>query len=281
MLSKGLELRYNTGAEFTRALSVAAEGTAPMRAPAMAAAQLKEAGLRSIQPLWKRSSVRVIAAGLIIIILLVFGFCAVSTWGPRQAAVLTPPTQATGQPTSSATVPSTPVDEDTSGQTAAAIEPTATPTVPSSSPTPSPTTTPTATTIPTATPTLAPLPTPGPPTVAKDSPFTNLQLAHNIAPDNQPENVGTIFAPGSQSIYLFFDYDQIEGGATWTHRWTWGDTELGVFEDVWPDNFYDSGTAWVYHTPTGGYQPGPYKVTLEIKGQIVATATFVIQAGGL
>ena len=122
---------------------------------------------------------------------------------------------------------------------------------------------------------------PGPPTVAEGSPFTNLKLAHSLSEDNQPENVGTAFAPGPQPIYLFFDYDQIEPGTAWTHRWIWGDTELGTFEDGWPDSFFESGTAWVYYSPAGGFQPGPYKVTLEVNGQIVATATFIIQAGGL
>ncbi len=68
----------------------------------------------------------------------------------------------------------------------------------------------------------------------------------------------------------------------WVHRWTWADTELGVYEDVWSETFFETGTAWVYYSPTGeGFQPGPYQVTLEVNGQVVATATFVIEPGGL
>jgi hypothetical protein len=123
------------------------------------------------------------------------------------------------------------------------------------------------------------LPTPGAPTIAGDSPFTNLRLAQEIGEDNQPEKVGTSFLPGSQPVYLFFDYDGIKPGTTWSHRWTWADTELDAYQDVWSSGYNSSGTAWVYYNPTGGYQPGPYKVTLEINGQTVATATFVIQPG--
>jgi hypothetical protein len=129
------------------------------------------------------------------------------------------------------------------------------------------------------TPTFVPLPTPGAPTIADSSPFTNLRLAQEISKDNQPEKVGTSFSLGSQPVYLFFDYNGIKPGTTWSHRWSWADTELDAYEDVWSSGYNSSGTAWVYYNPTGGYQPGLYKVTLEINGQTVATATFVIQPG--
>jgi hypothetical protein len=145
---------------------------------------------------------------------------------------------------------------------------------------PPPTEAPVPTAVPSATPTLVPLPRPGPPVVADDSPFTNLILSHDMDSNNQPEKVGTSFAPGSQPIYLFFDYRTIEAGTSWTHRWTWGDTELDAYTDAWPDDLFDTGTAWVFYSPTGGYQPGPYMVTLAVEGTDVATATFVVEPGG-
>jgi hypothetical protein len=129
------------------------------------------------------------------------------------------------------------------------------------------------------TPTLIPLPTPGAPTIADDSPFTNLRLAQGISTGNQPEKIGTSFRPGTQPVYLFFDYEGIKPGTTWTHRWSWADTEMDAYQDVWSSGYNSSGTAWVYYNPTGGYQSGPYKVTLEVNGRTVATATFVIQPG--
>ena len=268
MLSKGLELRYNTGAEFVRALAVAIEGTAPIRAPAAAVAQMKAAGVEVATPVWKRPWLWILVAVVGIILLLVLGFGAVFLWSLRQPANLPAQVElpaATPLPVSTAT----PV------QAEVVLEATAT----------APTTLPTAiagpTVIPTDTPTLVPLPTPGPPVIAAGSPFTNLRLAHSITEDSQPAQVGTSFAPGSEPIYLFFDFARIEAGTPWTHRWVWGDTELGVFSDTWPEDYTTSGTAWVYYSPTGGFQPGPYQVTLEINGQVVSTATFVVQAGGL
>jgi serine/threonine protein kinase len=282
MLSKGLELRYNTGAEFARALAVAIEGTAPIRAPATAAAQMKAAGLEMETPLWKRAGFWIVTAVLVIVVLLVLGFWTVSLWGGRLRTISdqiigpltpTPIPSATAAPVLSETVVPT--------QQASAVEVTTTTLL--SEPTPSPTiaATPTLTPIPTQTPTPVPLPTPGPPVVTEGSPFTNLRLAHQITDDNQPVQVGTAFAPGSQPIYLFFDFDDIDPGTVWTHRWTWGDTELGVYTDTWPENYTESGTAWVYYSPAGGFQRGPYEVALEVEGQVVARATFVVEAGGL
>jgi hypothetical protein len=274
MLSKGLELRYTTSSEFTRALTVATEGTAPVRIPVASGARI-DAGLGSSTPLLQRSWVWGLIAIPIIGILLVVGFLAVSTWVTRQPTATTTPVKVIAEPTpvESDSSPGLETEEETP---VALVEPTETAT-----PAPSSTPTSTSTSTPTATPTPISFPTPGPPTVMDGSPFTNLRLAHSISQGNQPEKVGTSFAPGLQPIYLFFDYANIDAGTAWSHRWTWGDTELGVYEDAWPDNYFETGTAWVYYSPTGGYQPGPYEVQLEVNGQVVAIATFVIQPGGL
>lgn len=265
MLSKGLELRYNTGAEFVRALAVAIEGTAPIRAPATAVAQMKAAGVEVTPPLWKRPWLWILVAILGIILLLVLGFGAVFLWSLSQPA----------NPATQVELPAAtplPAVTATSVQVREVVESPATSTAPTALPGP--------TVIPTVTPTLAPLPTPGPPVIAAGSPFNNLRLAHSLTEDSQPAQVGTSFAPGAEPIYLFFDFTRIEPGTPWAHRWVWGDTELGAFSDTWPENYTTAGTAWVYYSPVGGFQPGPYQVTLEINGQTVSTATFVVQAGG-
>jgi serine/threonine protein kinase len=280
MLSKGLELRYITSAEFTRALAVAVEGSAPIRVSA-AGAQL-DAGLGSRPPLWRQPWLWGLIALFTIGILLIAGFLVVSAWVTRQPAVTTVPVEAVAQPTNE-DPESSPGLADEEGKTpVAVVEPTETPTpTPNPSATPPLTPTPTPTPLPTATPTPVPLPTPGPPLVMDGSPFSSLKVAHGISQSNQPERIGTSFAPGPQPIYLFFDYANIEAGTTWSHRWRWGDTDLDVFEDVWPDNYYETGTAWVFYSPSGGFQPGPYQVTLTVNGEVVAVATFVIEPGGL
>jgi hypothetical protein len=276
MLAKGLELRYSTGSEFTRALTVAAEGTSPIRISSTATGAL-DMDLPAETPLWQRPWLWVIIAIPLIFMLLIAGFLAVSTWmflTPTSRSVepgataLTPVVVEAVQPTAGVPAAGQVVTPPTVAALPTQADTAAPETVPGPSPTPS------------ATPTLVPLPTPGLPVIAPGSPFTNLILARGVS-NNQPEKTGTSFAPGSQPIYLFFDYANIVPGTSYTHRWTWADTELAVNDETWPDSFFDSGTAWVFYSPGGGFQPGPYQVTLEINGRTVATATFVVQAGGL
>jgi serine/threonine protein kinase len=280
MLSKGLELRYTTGSEFTRALTVAAEGSTPVRLQAVSSGPISTRS-NSDRPFWQRPGVLALVAIPVVVLLFVFGFVVVTSLLallPSFSRFDTP-----SQPAISAATEAEPgaTVTDAAGQgmqVAPAVTnapPTAVPETPTVAP--SPTASPTAT----PTPTLVPLPTPGPPVVAPNSPFTNLKLAHAIIEDSQPDKIGTSFAPGSQPIYLFFDYANIEAGTTWEHRWTWGDTDLDTYTEVWPDRFFETGTAWVFYSPTGGYEPGPYEVTLIIDGEEVATATFVVEPGGL
>ncbi|MFC1974932.1 serine/threonine protein kinase [Chloroflexota bacterium] len=271
MLSKGLELRYNTGSEFARALSVATEGTAPVRSPAAAATRIKEAGLDK-PSVWKRPWLWALITIPFIVILLVIGFWLVLKWDASQSVTITTPAQpAIVQPATATHTPATVI----TSQDEVKKEDTPTVTVESTQP---PTFTPGPTTTPAATPTPVSLPTPGAPTIAADSPFANLLLARGITENNEPESVGISFTSGPQPVYLFFDYNGIEPGTPWTHRWTWGDTELGTYPDTWSESYKRKGTAWIFYSPTRGYQPGPYKVTLEVDGQTVATATFVIQS---
>jgi hypothetical protein len=128
--------------------------------------------------------------------------------------------------------------------------------------------------------TLTPVPTPGLSAGDNSNPFTNLQLAHAISPNNEPEDIGTEFAPGKQPIYLFFTYNDIAAGTTWAHRWRRGSTELAVYEAKWPAGYSQRGRAWVFYNPNGGYESGPHTVTLELEGKVVGTINFVVQTGG-
>ncbi|MCB0209962.1 MAG: protein kinase [Anaerolineae bacterium] len=279
MLSKGLELRYTTGAEFTRALTVAIEGSAPARATTNVKPQLtglEQAPISIFSQPWLWG----ILVILLVLFLLAAGFVTVSAWVAWQSnASTSAPPPAVAQPQADngdsrdiAAQQETQPEQESAQVVLVQLTPTLSPTTEAL---------PTATATPSATSTPVPIPTPGPPVIEPNSPFTNLRLGHAISDNGELEQVGMYFAPNDDPVYLFFDYGQIEAGTTWSHRWTWGDTELDVYEDVWPNSYSETGTAWVFYGPSGGFQPGPYKVTLEVDGEVVGTATFVVEEGGL
>jgi hypothetical protein len=129
-------------------------------------------------------------------------------------------------------------------------------------------------TRPQATPTEGVDLTPG--VVTEGSPFDNLVLARDISQDYKPISPSTEFTASAQPVYLFFDY-RIQPGTRWGHVWIWGDQELDRSITAWPEDWGAAGTAWVFYTPEGGYQPGPYEVRLLVNDEIVASATFVMR----
>lgn len=263
MLSKGMELRHSTGAEFARALQAAAEGSAPVRKTVQAAPPTTPITPVARRRFYQRFAFWAFVITPLIGLLLAAGFWGVIYWNSQQAQI------ASTRAARPSPVPTFSVQEEVIAPTPA----------PPPTDTPAPTASPTASPLP-PTATMPPLPTPGEPVVVADSPFTNLRLAHRITEDNQPDAVGTHFAPGPQPIYLFFDYQGIQPGTPWSHTWTWADQILETGEGEWPEDFGSAGTAWVFYSPADGYENGPYQVTLAVEGRTVATATFIIAAGG-
>lgn len=102
-------------------------------------------------------------------------------------------------------------------------------------------------------------------------------LARDISDNNQPVSPGADFIATSQPVYLFFDYTGIQPGTRWGHVWVWGDQQLDRSITTWPEEWGTAGSAWVFYTPEGGYQPGPYQVRLLINDQVVASASFVMR----
>jgi hypothetical protein len=244
-LAKRPEMRFNTANEFTRALAAAAQGIAPARAAAARARPLR---------FWQRPVFWAIIVAPVVGLFLAVLIWNLAGWGERQATRLAeifptlPP---------SASVTSSPLD---------ATSPTST-TAPTQAPTPTVTTEPSS----------APVSTSAPAAVAEGSPFTNLVLARGISDDHEPISRGSDFPASSQAVYLFFDYRGIKPGIRWGHVWIWGDQQLDRSITTWPEDWGTAGTAWVFYTPEGGYQPGPYEVRLLVDDQVVASASFVMR----
>jgi hypothetical protein len=88
---------------------------------------------------------------------------------------------------------------------------------------------------------------------------------------------GREFTVGAQPIYLFFDYRGMKPGTRWGHLWIWGGQQLDRSITAWPDDWGSAGTGWVFYTPEGGFQPGPYEVQLLVNDQVVASTSFIVR----
>ena len=258
MLSRGVELRQTTGAEFVRALQVAVEGSAPMR-PITATTAAIKLEPRSGTPV--RISGRYIAI-IAFAVTVVFLALAGGFWLITNRQNLRPPV-------ASPAITSTPV-----APAVVETQPAPIVTVPQPSPTPI-----------AATPTVPPSPSPPPPSptpvtgvlVQADSPFSQLVLASGITGDYKPENPGTTFSADTKKIYLFFRYSNMQAGTPWQVTWQSNGNTLETGSDTWPADYGSAGTAWVFFAPIDGFNPGKYTVSLAIDGKVVASAAFEIQ----
>lgn len=245
-LAKRPEMRFTTANEFGRALAAAAEGIAPVRAPSAA-------GPAGALKLWQRPLFWALIVAPVLGLFLAVLIYNLAGWSQQQAGRLT-----------EMFPPSTPYPGLDTTLTATQATPAATPlqpAIPAASPSPA------------STAGSSPLPA----TVTGAGPFSNLLLARGISQDNQPLSPGDDFPASSQPVYLFFDYQGIQPGTRWGHVWFWGDQQLDRSITTWSENWGTAGTAWVFYTPEGGYQPGPYQVRLLVNDQVVASASFVMR----
>ena len=254
MLSKGLELRHSTGAEFVNALQVAAEGSAPIHP----VTKQDNTVPQLVVPIWKRFAFWAFLLTPVLGCALAGGFWIINQWVSTPQSTPDPDVLLQNAPTPVPTfVITTPTFTEIAQSGVADV----------SEPILTPVDSPTATSLPVL----------GEPVIATHSPFSNLVLAHDITDDYQPEQPASTFPPTEDPIYLFFDYEAIQPGSSWGLVWKWDDIVLEESQEVWPEDYSSAGTAWVYFAPPFGFQPGPYSISLQVNGNVVAAVDFVVQ----
>ncbi len=256
MLSRGVELRQTTGAEFVRALQVAAEGSAPMR-PITAATIAVKIPAASASPRLPVSSKRlglIAVMALVVLLALVGGFGLITRW--EQVTQIFP--RSRPAPSAMVATPVLPTPMPQSLPTALSPSPTPTPIISTATPVPSPKA---------ATPVADS-------TVTAGSPFSQLVLAEGISDNYHPVNPNTVFSTGTKAVYLFFHYQGITPGTPWQVEWRYNGSTVQTGSDNWSADYGTVGTAWVFYKPIDGFKTGEYSVRLAINGKVVATAVF-------
>lgn len=270
MLSKGLELRHSTGAEFARALQVAIDN-GPAARPASKPTPVTSVvePVSKTTPIWHRFAFWAFIITPLVGCALAGGFWLIDRWVILSAVPT--PTKVVSLEDIPTVIPTYRVNVDTLKPGEGTQFPVVISTSTAATPTPlfTPTNTPA--------PTVTPLPAPGEAVVVEDSPFKNLVLARDITDNFEPVQVSNRFPPTEDPIYLFFDYEEIEPGASWGLVWKWDEIVLEENKEVWPTDYSSIGTAWVYYSPPLGFQPGPYSISLNVEGDTVATIDFVIE----
>jgi hypothetical protein len=123
--------------------------------------------------------------------------------------------------------------------------------------------------MPTATPAMVAL------AVPSGAGFGEIVFSRDISADNQPLEAGTVFAAGSEPVYVFFEYRGLSNGVLWTQAWYREGEEM--WRDTGPWQWGSRGRAWFFYTPPSGYTPGNYEVRLYIGDELQQTGMFIVR----
>ncbi|MCL6512179.1 MAG: hypothetical protein K6U78_16025 [Anaerolineae bacterium] len=225
------------------------------------------------------------------------GALLVMSWSmPRQAAQ-PPPPDATGAEAGVA------VASPTLPTPSSDVAPTAIPTPGSATPTPQVTASPAATAIvqpapaaqpaptlkatpipePTSSlisplPTLEPTTLPAPAGAAQVPPNKRLVLnaiASGVDANGAPMGMSTTFDRGVETIYVFFDFQDVPPSALLRHSWFRDGGSVFFRSKRLAQN--GRGTDYVSWSPPGGFQPGLYEVRISLGGVLQFVANFEVR----
>lgn len=259
MLSRGVELRHNTGAEFIRALQVASEGSTPIRPITAANIPIKRKETSSENSFTMRGfAFRQYFVRILVLVVIAVGALLGGYWLINQFGIFNTEEDAKSDI-------STPIATQTPLPAPIIIAPTPTKTL--SPPTPTPTALSTPTTVAVIGETIAP-----------DSPFSQLQFAQDISDDYRAVGPAFTFSSDVKKIYLFFHYQGIQVDTPWGVEWRQGTSVIELGNDKWSADYGSAGTAWVFYAPIDGFEAGNYSVVLSVEGSVVASASFTITA---
>jgi len=124
----------------------------------------------------------------------------------------------------------------------------------------------------------APQPKPTPKVPANEPSVSRLIFAPEIDEYEQPVTVVEALPSGVEAVYLFFDYQNFEDGASWQPLLA---IDGEPQEDVWPAEQWEGGpqgTWWIVIESEEGLEDGTYEVTITYDGETLGSAA--IEVGG-
>ncbi len=189
------------------------------------------------------------------------------------------PTLTDAAPTQDVTVPDT--ADDRAPSTTIHTQSAAT-TAQGDAPTPAPTIVVVITASPASTPTLTPFPTftPNAPPLTSNvtpAPRASLEITaldDRVSDASAPIEPRTIFAAGTERVYLFVDYRDMDEGVLWQRLLYYENEQIDGSAYLWGQD--RDGANYFFFGRDGGFEPGNYEIRLLIGDQTepVSIATF-------
>jgi putative serine protease PepD len=105
-------------------------------------------------------------------------------------------------------------------------------------------------------------------------------FAEDVSIDDEPIGPTSSFAPGTQDLFAFFDYDR--AATVGEYRWVWvwedpsGAQDLAYESDRYPWEGGDSGNWWVAYSGEDPLPGGDYGFELYMDDELVQTGSFTI-----
>lgn len=181
-----------------------------------------------------------------------------------------------------ATVTTTDPETSDAGDAAPTNTPSAPPATLANSPTPLPSVVVIITASPAATATQTPFPTFTPhatPLVSSVTPHPRASLEITALDDRvsdtaEPVNPRTTFTAGTERIYLFVDYRNMNEGVLWQRLLYYENEQIDGSTYLWGQD--SDGAGYFFFGRDGGFEPGNYEIRLMLGDQTepVSTATF-------
>ena len=124
-------------------------------------------------------------------------------------------------------------------------------------------------------PTLEPTAPPSAAQVPPDKRLVLSAVAGGIDANGAPMGVGTTFERGTETIYIFFDFQDVPPSALLRHSWFRDGGSVFFRSKRLTQN--GRGTDYVSWSPPGGFQPGLYEVRVALGGVLQFVANFEVR----
>jgi len=124
-------------------------------------------------------------------------------------------------------------------------------------------------------PTLTPRPSTLTLTTGSDPSFEVITLAQDVSDENLPLAPGDAFPKGTNRVYAFFTYREMERAVPWTQARYREEEEVWRQTSLWRRG--REGIAWTYMEFNTGFPSGGYEVRLYITHKLQQRAKFTVQ----